>query len=69
MNQVNFSSIQSPMNQLAIQTAIMFLVIGVTFELVYILLLKIHAPKTLASVITTVCTVVVACKTISMLYT
>lgn len=69
MNQIDFSSIQSPVNQLALQAAIMFLAMGVTFGVVYILLLKIHAPKTLASVIATVCTVVVACKTISILYT
>ncbi|MEB9683728.1 hypothetical protein BK742_13875 [Bacillus thuringiensis serovar pingluonsis] len=69
MNQIDFSSIQSPVNQLALQAAIMFLAMGVTGGLVYYMLLKIHAPKQLASVIATVCTLVVAFKTISILFT
>ncbi len=69
MNQIDFSSIQSPVNQLALQAAIMVLAMVVTFGLVYVLLLKIHAPKQLANVIATVCTLIVACKTISILFT
>lgn len=69
MNQIDFSSIQSPVNQLALQAAIMFHAMGVTGGLVYYMLLKIHAPKQLASVIATVCTLVVAFKTISILFT
>lgn len=69
MNQIDFSSIQSPVNQLALQAAIVFLAMGVTGGLVYYMLLKIHAPKQLASVIATVCTLVVAFKTISILFT
>ncbi|MCH4566083.1 hypothetical protein [Bacillus sp. ES1-5] len=69
MNQIDFSSIQSPVNQLALQAAIMFLAMGVTFGVVYKILLKIHAPERLASVIATMCTMVVACKTIAILFT
>ncbi|PHD20627.1 hypothetical protein COF37_21975 [Bacillus wiedmannii] len=69
MNQIDFSSIQSPVNQLALQAAVMFLAMGVTFGIVYKILLKIHAPEQLASLIATVCTLVVACKTISILFT
>ncbi len=69
MNQIHFSSIQSPVNQLALQVAIMFLAMGVTGGLVYYMLLKIHAPKTLANVIATVCTMAAAYKTILILFT
>ncbi|EMY5507715.1 hypothetical protein V8T57_004232 [Bacillus wiedmannii] len=68
MNQIDFSSIQSPVNQLALQAAIMVLAMGVTGGVVYYILLKIHAPKQLASMIATVCTLVVAIKTISILF-
>lgn len=69
MNQIDFSSIQSPVNQLALQAAIMFLTMGVTGGLVYYMLLKIHAPKQLAIGITTVCTMAAAYKTILILFT
>lgn len=69
MNQIDFSSIQAPVNQLAMQAAIMVLAMIITGSLVYYILLKIHAPKTFASVIATVCTLVVAFKTISILFT
>ncbi|HDR3343526.1 TPA: hypothetical protein QCN45_006033 [Bacillus cereus] len=69
MNQIDFSSIQSPVNQLALQAAIMFLAMGVTFGVVYKILLKIHAPEQLASVIATMCTMAAAYKTILILFT
>ncbi|PEW94405.1 hypothetical protein CN446_20440 [Bacillus cereus] len=68
MNQIDFSSIQTPVNQLALQAAIMFLAMGITGGLVYYILLKIHAPKTLASVIATMCTMAAAYKTILILF-
>ncbi|AXR17230.1 hypothetical protein COC60_15765 [Bacillus thuringiensis] len=68
MNQIDFISIQSPVNQLAIQAAIMFLAIGVTFGLIYILLLKIHAPRWLASVLATTCTIVAIYQTLLILF-
>ncbi|KAB7635247.1 hypothetical protein [Bacillus sp. B3-WWTP-C-10-D-3] len=69
MNQIDFSSIQSPVNHLAMQAAIMFLAMGVTGGLVYYMLLKIHAPKQLASVLATMCTMAAAYKTILILFT
>ncbi|HDR8171985.1 TPA: hypothetical protein QC096_006183 [Bacillus thuringiensis] len=69
MNQIDFSSIQSPVNQLALQAAIMFLAMGVTFGVVYKILLKIHTPEQLASVIATMCTMAAAYKTILILFT
>ncbi|PFN94070.1 hypothetical protein COJ63_30880 [Bacillus cereus] len=69
MNQIDFSSIQSPVNHLAMQAAIMFLTMGVTFGVVYKILLKIHAPERLASVIATMCTMAAAYKTILILFT
>ncbi|MCP1178528.1 hypothetical protein NKS28_13685 [Bacillus sp. 1663tsa1] len=69
MNQIDFSSIQTPVNQLAMQAAIMCLAMIVTGGFVYYILLKIHAPKQLASMIATVCTLAVAIKTISILFT
>ncbi|MEK4636835.1 hypothetical protein NST14_11655 [Bacillus sp. FSL W8-0519] len=69
MNQIDFSSIQAPVNLLAMQAAIMVLAMIITGSLVYYMLLKIHTPKTFASVIATVCTLVVAIKTITILFT
>ena len=69
MNQIDFSSIQSPVNQLAMQAAIMVLIMIITGNLVYYMLLKIHAPKQLAIGITTVCTMAAAYKTILIMFT
>jgi len=69
MSQIDFSSIQSPVNHLAMQAAIMLLIMIITGSLVYYILLKIHAPKQLASVIATMCTMAAAYKTILILFT
>ncbi len=46
----------------------MFLAIRVTFGLVYILLLKIHAPRWIASILATTCTITAIYQTLLILF-
>lgn len=68
MNQIDFSSIQSPVNQLAIKAAILIITIIVTFGIAYNLLIKFHSPKPLASLIALACTFAAIYKTLLFLF-